>query len=72
MKRAEAERAFSSKFFADAFEETRKLAFSMDRDLTETVPGEITFQGTESRIGSALDEWTRRWGRPRGTCCRRW
>lgn len=44
--------------------ETHDLRFfSMDRDLSETVPGEFTFQGTESRIGEALTEWTRRWGR---------
>ena len=44
--------------------ETHDLRFySMDRSLTETVPGEINFQGTESRIGEALTEWTRRWGR---------
>ncbi len=37
--------------------------FSFDRGLLETVPGEITFQGTESRINRALDDWARRWGR---------
>lgn len=52
---------------SDTFRKARETCdlryFSMDRDLTETVPGEITFQGTESRIGAALNEWTRRWGR---------
>ena len=37
--------------------------FSMDRKLTETVPGELEFAGTESRISTALSDWTRRWGR---------
>ncbi len=37
--------------------------FSIDRKLTETVPGEIAFNGTESRITASLAEWTRRWGR---------
>ena len=37
--------------------------FSIDRGLTETVPGEISFKGTESRISGALADWTRRWGR---------
>ncbi|MBC8126019.1 MAG: hypothetical protein H8M99_02575 [Gloeobacteraceae cyanobacterium ES-bin-144] len=37
--------------------------FSMDKKLTETVPGEITFGGSESRINASLEEWNRRWGR---------
>jgi uncharacterized membrane protein len=37
--------------------------FSIDRSLTETVPGEIAFRGTESRINAALANWSRRWGR---------
>jgi uncharacterized membrane protein len=37
--------------------------FSFTRGLTETVPGEIAFNGTESRINGALADWTRRWGR---------
>ena len=37
--------------------------FSFDRNLIETVPGEIGFHGTESRINSALAEWARRWSR---------
>ncbi|MCF7730887.1 MAG: glutamine amidotransferase [Akkermansiaceae bacterium] len=37
--------------------------FSVASDLTETVPGELAFEGAESRIGSALADWTRRWGR---------
>jgi len=37
--------------------------FSFDRNLQEAVPGELTFQGTESRINGALAEWARRWGR---------
>jgi uncharacterized membrane protein len=31
--------------------------------LLETVPGEIEFKGSESRINGALADWTRRWGR---------
>jgi uncharacterized membrane protein len=37
--------------------------FSFDKDLTETVPGELVFKGTESRISGALGDWARRWGR---------
>ena len=37
--------------------------FSFSRNLIETVPGEIAFNGTESRINAALADWTRRWGR---------
>ena len=37
--------------------------FTIDRGLTETVPDEIAFHGTESRINGALADWTRRWGR---------
>ena len=37
--------------------------FSFARELLETVPGEIAFAGTESRINNALDQWSRRWGR---------
>ena len=37
--------------------------FSFDQNLSETVPGELTFNGTESAINRALDEWTRRYGR---------
>jgi uncharacterized membrane protein len=52
---------------SDTFRKARETHdlryFSMDSNLTETVHGEITFQGTESRIGDALTEWTRRWGR---------
>ena len=37
--------------------------FSIGRDLSETVPGEMSFQAPESRIQSALAEWSQRWGR---------
>ena len=37
--------------------------FTLDRGLVETVPDEIAFHGTESRINGALAEWPRRWGR---------
>lgn len=37
--------------------------FSIARGLQETMPDEIEFKGTESRINNALDDWARRWGR---------
>jgi len=37
--------------------------FSFDRNLRETVPGELEFHGAESGINSALTDWARRWGR---------
>ncbi len=37
--------------------------FAIDKGLMETVPGEIAFKGTESRINGALEDWTHRWGR---------
>ena len=36
--------------------------FSISHNLLETVPGEISFNGTESGINRALDEWARRYG----------
>ncbi len=36
--------------------------FSITRDLAETVPGEVAFNGTESGINRALEEWARRYG----------
>jgi uncharacterized membrane protein len=52
---------------SDAFRKARETHdlryFSIGRDLTEIVPGDITFQATESRIGAALAEWSGRWGR---------
>ncbi|MCX6873818.1 MAG: hypothetical protein NTW21_08415 [Verrucomicrobia bacterium] len=36
---------------------------SVARELLETVPGEIAFTGTESRLNAALAEWAQRWGR---------
>jgi uncharacterized membrane protein len=51
---------------SDVFRKARETCdlryFSMDRTLTETVPGEIEFHGTGSRISAALADWTRRWG----------
>lgn len=50
-----------------AFRQARAMSdlryFSFDRNLLETVPGELGFHGTESRINSALADWARRWGR---------
>ena len=37
--------------------------FSIARNLTDTVPGELEFNGTESRINAALTDWSRRWSR---------
>ena len=33
--------------------------FSVSRELAETVPGELSFNGTESRINAAVTEWSR-------------
>ena len=50
-----------------AFREARESCdlryFSIAHGLSETVPGEIAFTGTESNINQALAEWTRRHGR---------
>lgn len=52
---------------SSAFRKAREVCdlryFSVDRSLTETVPGEIQFKGTESRISESLANWSRRWGR---------
>jgi uncharacterized membrane protein len=37
--------------------------FSIGSNLSETIPGAITFKATESRINAALADWSRRWGR---------
>jgi uncharacterized membrane protein len=37
--------------------------FAISRELVETVPGELSFTGTESRINNALGDWAKRWGR---------
>ncbi|MEI6177809.1 MAG: glutamine amidotransferase, partial [Verrucomicrobiota bacterium] len=52
-----------SEVFRKARETCDLRYFSMDHALTETVPGEIAFNGTGSRISAGLAEWTRRWGR---------
>ncbi len=36
--------------------------FSIDRSLTESVPDEIQFKGTQSRINTSLADWSGRWG----------
>ena len=36
--------------------------FTIGHELLETVPGDVTFNATESRIGGALDDWCQRWG----------
>ena len=50
-----------------AFHEARKTCdfryFAIDRGLRPTVPGEIVFEGAESRISRALADWAGRWGR---------
>ncbi len=35
--------------------------FTIGRELLETVPGDITFNATESRVSGALEEWCQRW-----------
>jgi hypothetical protein len=49
--------------FREAAETCDLRYFSIHRELKETVPGELAFNGTESRINSVLTEWSRRWGR---------
>ncbi len=48
-----------------AFRQAREFCdlryFSFAGEWLETVPGEITFQGTESRIARTLADWSRRW-----------
>jgi hypothetical protein len=36
--------------------------FALASEVRETVPGEIAFKGTESRINRALGDWAKRWG----------
>ena len=66
---AAATRAMAAREWLDsaAFRKARETCdlryFSIGRGLTETVPGEIAFDATESNIGGALTDWTRRWGR---------
>ena len=52
-----------SSAFRKARETCDLRVFSFARSLQETVPDEIEFKGTESRINNALDDWARRWGR---------
>lgn len=49
--------------FRKAAETCELRYFSIGRDLTETLPGEITFNGTASQINESLAAWARRWGR---------
>lgn len=52
-----------SAVFRQAQETCELRYFSIDRDLTETMPGGVVFEGTASRINEALAAWSRRWGR---------
>lgn len=62
--RAEAARRWlDSPAFREARETCDLRYFSVSRELAETVPGELSFNGTESRINAAVTEWSRRWGR---------
>ena len=49
--------------FRDARETCDFRFFSVDREIKETIPSELSFKGTESRINAALSDWSRRWGR---------
>lgn len=49
--------------FREATESFDFRYFAIDGKLTESIPGGIAFNGTESRIKDALSAWTRRWGR---------
>jgi hypothetical protein len=62
--RAQAAREWlASAAFRTARETCDLRYFSMDRKLTEMVPGDVEFAGTESRIAASLADWARRWGR---------
>ncbi len=49
--------------FREAQESCELRYFSFDRNLTETMPGGIAFDGTGSEINEALASWSRRWRR---------
>lgn len=64
MPRSKATRVWlDSAAFRKARESCELRYFSLARDLLETVPDELAFTGTESRINRALADWTRRWSR---------
>jgi uncharacterized membrane protein len=53
----------ASAAFRKAAETCDLRYFSIAGDLKETVPGGISFDGTQSRINAALADWSHRWGR---------
>ncbi|KAB2640003.1 MAG: hypothetical protein DVB26_06345, partial [Verrucomicrobia bacterium] len=61
-RRAMAREWLDSAAFRQARETCDLRYFSIAKNLVETVPGELTFKGTESGINRALDEWARRYG----------
>lgn len=52
-----------SSTFRKAREHVDFRYYAFDSNLTETVPGGVTFEGTGSRINGALNEWSKRHGR---------